>query len=56
MIEFHGVKEKGTIIRMNIVGDLNAWIGGISKKRIKCNSPVYTDVYTVQYLNSIFYL
>lgn len=36
MIEFHGVKEKGTIIRMNIVGDLNAWIGGISKRRVKC--------------------
>lgn len=35
MIEFYGVKEKGTIIRMNIVGDLNAWIGGISKKRVK---------------------
>lgn len=54
MIEFYGVKEKGTIIRMNIVGDLNAWIGGISKKRVK---RIAQSMYTVhKYLNSIFYL
>lgn len=46
MIEFYGVKEKGLIIRMNIVGDLNAWIEGISKER-QLNQYRPADVYTV---------
>lgn len=46
MIEFYGVKEKGLIIRMNIVGDLNAWIEGTSKER-QLNQYRPADVYTV---------
>lgn len=42
MMEFYGVKEKGLIVRMNIVGDLNAWIEGISEERqLKASRRIY---------------